>query len=211
MHDQRMNRWIALALLTALGCLGVQAGENPPLRITKESHEFVVQTPRGPLVITRVKTAFGIDKGYIQPLVPQPGVTPVTEIEVMKALNDPATLVIDMRDEDAPLKTTIPNTYHIPYNELEDHMAELGCVSVGKNQWNCADAYNIVGFCYGPMCVQSPAGIAILVHMGFPVSKISYYRGGMTDWVALGLTTVSGNRPLSSRVKLPVHSQSSNQ
>jgi hypothetical protein len=45
------------------------------------------------------------------------------------------------------------------------------------------------------MCVQSPAGIARIVHMGFPANKISYYRGGMMDWEALGLTTVKGYRP----------------
>jgi hypothetical protein len=31
--------------------------------------------------------------------------------------------------------------------------------------------------------------------MGFPVRNIAYYRGGMMDWEALGLTTVTGNRP----------------
>jgi hypothetical protein len=34
-----------------------------------------------------------------------------------------------------------------------------------------------------------------MVRAGFPVAKISYYRGGMMDWEALGLTTVIGNRP----------------
>lgn len=37
------------------------------------------------------KTACGVGKGFVQALVPQAGVTPVTEIEVLHALNDPAT------------------------------------------------------------------------------------------------------------------------
>ena len=190
-----MNRLIVLALLGAAWGVCAQADENKPLRITKESHEFVVQTPDGPLVITRAKKVGGVTKGFIQPLVPQPGVTPVTEIDVLHALNDPSTMVIDMRDDEDLLTSTIPNSYHIPYNELEDRMAELGCQQRGKNQWDCTGAFKIVAFCHGPMCVQSPAGIARIVHMGFPVNKISYYRGGMMDWEALGLTTVKSNRP----------------
>ena len=190
-----MSRLIGLALVGAAWGLCAQAEDNQPLRITKQSHEFVVQTPDGPLVITRAKRAGGITKGFIQPLVPQPGVTPVTEIDVLYALNDPSTMVIDMRDDEGPLGPTIPNSYHIPYTELEDRMDELGCQQRGKSQWDCAGAFKIIAFCHGPMCVQSPAGIARIVHMGFPVNKISYYRGGMMDWEALGLTTVKGNRP----------------
>ncbi|PJC18559.1 MAG: hypothetical protein CO065_08590, partial [Comamonadaceae bacterium CG_4_9_14_0_8_um_filter_57_21] len=67
---------------------------------------------------------------------------------------------------------------------------------LGKNRWDCAGAFKIVAFDYGPMCVQAPAGIANLLRMGYPVSKIYYYRGGMLDWEGLGLTTVVGNRPL---------------
>ncbi len=190
-----MSKLIALALVGAAWGLCAQAEDNQPLRITRYSDEFVVQTPDGPLVITRAKRPGGVTKGFIQPLVPQPGVTPVTEIDVLNALNDPSTMVIDMRDEDEPLGPTIPNSYHIPYNELEDRLDELGCLPRGKGQWDCSDASKIVAFCNGPLCFQSPAGIARIVHMGFPVNKISYYRGGMMDWEALGLTTVKGNRP----------------
>jgi len=40
------------------------------------------------------KTACGVGKGFVQALVPLAGVTPGTEIEVLHALNDPATMVI---------------------------------------------------------------------------------------------------------------------
>lgn len=195
-----MNKRVAWAVALGMawgGC--AQAADEPPLRITRDSTEFVVQTPSGPLVIKRSKTASGFGKGFVQAMVPQAGVTPVTEIEVLHALNDPATMVIDMRDEDEPLKTTIPNSYHIPYNEMEDRLDVLGCQRPSGKSWDCTRAVKIVAFCYGPMCVQSPAGIASIVRLGYPVGKISYYRGGMTDWEALGLTTVTGNRPLSSR------------
>ena len=191
-----MTRWLGVAWLALASALPVQADDAQPLRITQQSHEFVVQTPGGPLVIKRDKTACGAPLGFIQPLIPQPGVTPVSELDVLNALNDRATLVIDMRDEDEPLEATIPNSYHLAYNELEDRMDVLGCARLGKNRWDCAGAFKIIAFDYGPMCVQAPAGIANLLRMGFPVSKIFYYRGGMLDWEGLGLTTVVGNRPL---------------
>lgn len=184
----------AAALLTAMS-LSVLADGVELLRIVGQDRQFVIQTPAGPLTITRSMTACARNKGFLQPLVPLPGVRPVTEIEVLQALNDPQTMVIDMRDEEEPLKVTIPNTYHIPFNELEDRMGELGCTQQAKTQWDCTKAPQIVAFCNGPVCPQSPIGIASMVRAGFPVSKISYYRGGMMDWEALGLTTVKGNRP----------------
>jgi hypothetical protein len=34
--------------------------------------------------------------------------------------------------------------------------------------------------------------MAAMTRDGFPATKIYYYRGGMLDWDALGLTTVKG-------------------
>jgi len=182
---------VAAALALALPCIA----NAQELRLLEQSRSFIVHTPSGPVTITRSKTACGSDKGYLQPLVPLAGVRPVTEIEVLRALNDPSTMVIDMRDEDAPLDATIPNSYHIAYNEIEDRLDEVGCKRTTGKRWDCTRASKVIAFCYGPMCLQSPAGIQRMVRMGFPVRNISYYRGGMMDWEALGLTTVTGNRP----------------
>jgi len=189
-----MIRPCVIAVVTLWGATHACATDTQGLRMLGQERAFVVNTPGGPFTITRSKTACGSDKGYLQPLVPLVGVRPVTEIEVLHALNDPSTMVIDMRDEEDPLDATIPHTYHIAYNEIEDRLDELGCVKAAGKRWNCAKAKKIIAFCYGPMCLQSPAGIRHLVHMGFPVNKIAYYRGGMMDWEALGLSTVSGNR-----------------
>jgi rhodanese-related sulfurtransferase len=185
---------ITIAALCAV-TLACASDAPQALRIIGEERQFVVNTPSGPLTITRHSTACASDKGYLQPLVPLKGVRPVTELEVLEALNDVNTMVIDMRDEDEPLDATIPNSFHIPYNEIEDRLDELGCVKTASKRWSCAKAKKIVAFCYGPMCLQSPAGIRSMVRAGFPVSKIAYYRGGLMDWEALGLSTVTGSRP----------------
>ncbi|MEY2653501.1 MAG: hypothetical protein RLZZ524_528 [Pseudomonadota bacterium] len=186
---------LALAGSLALAGATATAAEPERLRLIGQDREFIVHTPAGPLTVTRVMTSCALNKGYLQPLVPLPGVHPVTEIEVLHALNDPHTMVIDMRDEDDPLEATIPNSFHIPFNELEDRLDELGCVRRPSRAWDCSSSAKIVAFCNGPVCPQSPVGIAAIVRAGFAVDKISYYRGGMMDWEALGLTTVKGNRP----------------
>lgn len=205
MQHQGVGRALALAILmVAWGqLLPALAQAEEPLRITRDSTKFVVQTPQGPLTILRARTACGAPLGFIQPLVPKPGITPVNEIDVLHALNDPQTMVIDMRDEDEPLDATIPNSYHIPYNELEDRLDVLGCKRPPGKAWDCSQAVKIVAFCYGPMCLQSPTGIANLLRLGYPATKISYYRGGMLDWEGIGLTTVVGNRRLPNRAGTP--------
>ena len=45
-------------------------------------------------------------------------------------------------------------------------------------------------FCIGIWCPQSTANIKTLVALGYPVYKLKWYRGGMQDWVSVGLTTV---------------------
>lgn len=188
--------WSALWLVLSFALLTpVWAGEPESLRLIGSDTQFVVQTPSGPVTVTRSKTVCAFPKGVLQPLVPLPGVTPVTEIEVLHALNNPAVMVIDMRDEEDPLEATIPNTFHIPYNEIEDRLDKLACKRRADKSWDCSGAFGIIAFCHGPMCLQSPAGIKNMVRMGYPVEKISYYRGGMMDWQALGLTTVKGSRP----------------
>jgi hypothetical protein len=78
---------LAAALLTA-GSMPALAEGAELLRIIGQDRQFVIQTPAGPLAITRSMTACARNEGFLQSLVPSPGVRPVTEIEVLQALND---------------------------------------------------------------------------------------------------------------------------
>ena len=184
---------LLLALLVGAGA-AAWAQPAKPLRLIGNSTQLMVQTESGPLLVTRSPTPLTPSKGVLQALVPVPGVQPVTEIEVLQALNDPGVMLLDMRDEDGPPLPTIPNAYQMPYAEVEDRLDELGCTRQSDRRWDCAQALRVIAFCFGPMCVQSPAGMARMVQAGFPADKIGYYRGGMMDWQALGLTTVTGYR-----------------
>ena len=160
-----------------------------PLNIFDNQKSVTVQTVKGPVVITRTMTASAKNGGTLQPLIPVAGVHPVGEIEILDALSDRNALVVDMRDPNDRVKGTIPGSIGIPYTEVASRLNELGCKKNG-NAWNCESAKKIFAFCNGPVCPQSPMAIKAMTRDGFPADKIYYYRGGMLDWDALGLTLV---------------------
>lgn len=160
------------------------------LEITKDTKKLVVETPDGPVEFVRQKNETQLITGFLQPIVPIPGVTPVGELEVLDALGDPDFLVVDMREPKWRIKATIPGSASIPFSHVAQRLDELGC-SRTPSGWDCADAQNAVVFCNGPACPQSAIAIDAMVREGFPPQKIFYYRGGMQDWLVLGLTTVA--------------------
>jgi rhodanese-related sulfurtransferase len=184
----------ALAAMLALIALALApaAAVDEKLRIIGEDKAFVVETDDGKVTITRVMTDCALNKGFLQPMVPVEGVTPVGEIEVLNGLNDPDTLVVDMREVEWFAQATIPAAKHIPYTEVAGRLDELGCKK-SSGAWDCANAKKVIAFCNGPVCPQSPQAIKAMHREGFPMSKVMYYRGGMLAWKALGFTTVEGD------------------
>lgn len=185
-----MNKHWMLAAALALAT-GTVAAEN--LRIIDETTEFVVTKANGKQVtITRTMTPCAKNKGWIQVMEPEPGVTVVGEIEILNALNDRDALVIDMRSQEEYLAKTIPGSVGIPYTEVATRLDELGCEK-SADAWKCAAPKKVYAFCNGPVCPQSPMAIHAMVREGFPADHIFYYRGGMLDWDALGFTTAPGD------------------
>lgn len=161
------------------------------LRIIDTEKSVEVQTNDGPVTITRVMTNCAKNKGWLQPLVPAPGIIPVAEMEVLEAIGNPDILLVDMRTQEWFIERTIPGAVNIPYTEIAMRLDELGCVKTADG-FDCSDAVVVLGFCNGPVCPQSPSAMNAMIREGFPAENIMYYRGGMLDWDALGLTTVQG-------------------
>ena len=136
-------------------------------------------------------TDCALNKGWLQPLVPVEGAHPATEIEVLEALNDPDFVVVDMRTVEWRAEATIPGSIHIPYTQVAGRLDELDCSKTDAG-WDCANAVKVVGFCNGPVCPQSQIAMKAMHREGFQADSIYYYRDGMLDWHALGLTTVEG-------------------
>jgi rhodanese-related sulfurtransferase len=127
--------------------------------------------------------------------------------------------IIDARTPSWHAKGTIPGSINIPFTvfekpaddpELAEVLERLGAKErddvnivmrslekVGlfsgdqkTDSWDFSEAKQLLLWCNGPWCGQSPRAIHALISLGYPAEKLYYYRGGMQMWQSLGLTTV---------------------
>lgn len=128
-------------------------------------------------------------------------------------------LLIDARTPAWYKKGTIPGSVNIPFTVFEANDDDTALADVLKKlgvrkrssvsgfirtleNWGFLngafknDVYDfshtkeLILWCNGPWCGQSPRAIKALVTLGYPKERIRYYRGGMQTWQMLGLTTV---------------------
>ena len=93
---------------------------------------------------------------------------------------------------------TIPSAINIPFSILSTkgdnpfigQIFELFGANKSKGKWDFSKAQTVLVFDNGPWCQQGVRAMKNLVHLGYPKSKILYYRGGMQFWQILGLTTI---------------------
>lgn len=127
-----------------------------------------------------------------------PGVETVGELEVIaflqRAVAEGRGLAIDSRAPDWFAKGTIPGAVNVPASTLEatnpyrqDILKALGAIE-NRNKMDFDGAMELLLFCNGPWCEDTPRAIQNLVSAGYPPEKLKYYRGGMQVWMMLGLT-----------------------
>lgn len=134
-------------------------------------------------------------------------------------LRDGSGVLIDARTQSWFRKGTIPGSVNYPFTlfakdhsapELQQMLRDFGAVERGEvgaieaqleawgivdarhktRDWDFSAAKDLVLWCNGPACGQSPRAIRSLLDAGYPGDKIKYYRGGMQMWQLWGLTTV---------------------
>lgn len=134
-------------------------------------------------------------------------------------LRDETGVLIDARTPAWYQKGTIPGSVSYPFTDLsmppddpvwdelllefgakparEPGLVEQAMQGMGLSEkrlqsgkWDFSDAKNLVLFCNGPACDQSPRAIKNLLATGYPAEKLFYYRGGMQMWELWGLTTI---------------------
>jgi rhodanese-related sulfurtransferase len=117
--------------------------------------------------------------GTIQPMTLAPGVQTIGELELIEHLRAGHQLV-DTRLAEFVHQGTIPGAIAIAHTEIQDHLEELD------------PERPVALFCNGPQCAATPDAVRRLLTAGRPPGLILYYRGGMHDWMTLGLPVELG-------------------
>ena len=132
-----------------------------------------------------------------------PGIETVGELELLDFLDQQVAtgkgLLIDARMPKFYNSETIPGSINIPFvlftTAIDEVLPLLGANN--DSSWNFDDAKQLLLWCNGPWCDQSPRALNALADAGYPSEKLRYYRGGMQLWKVLGLTTI---QPVSNEV-----------
>ena len=142
----------------------------------------------------------------IQPMQLAKGVETLGELEVLDFLQricqgESKLLVVDSRTTDWYAKGTIPGAANIPYAQnmagqaadlpgVKKTLRDLFGVKESAGTRDFSAALTLAIFCNGPWCGQTPSYIRTLLALGYPATKLKWYRGGMQDWCSLGLTVI---------------------
>ena len=147
--------------------------------------------------------------GMPQPMSLAKGLETVGELEFIeymkKAQTDDTIVIVDSRKPGWYERLRIPGAINIPFTEFKtkegaiDIMEdELGVVVKEDGTLDFSNAKTMAVYCNGYWCGQTPAMVKnvkySLLNMGYPVSKIKYYRGGMQAWTSFGLTVVGSGK-----------------
>lgn len=203
---------LPLALLIGLG-----TAQGRQVNITRSLDQFTVRHGEHEVVVMRnqdngavLENDFALTSRPCPPFCAQPmtvasGVKTIGEVELVEfmrtRLADGSGVLIDARTENWHRRGTIPGSVNIPFTHLspaqgadaftlEDALALLGVVE-GDQGWDFSQARQVVLWCNGPWCGQSPTAIRGMLSIGYPAEKILYYRGGMQLWQVFGLPVVS--------------------
>jgi len=133
---------------------------------------------------------------FIEPFHVSDGIETYGELEVLDFISKKRGLFVDARLANWFAKSAIPSSVNIPFKiflsdtpERTKTLKALGAKGSGSS-WDFKNAKTILLYCNGAWCGQSPAAIHALIELGYPKSKMKYYRGGMQSWQLLGLTTI---------------------
>lgn len=171
--------------------------DGKPVRIQR------IQDTKHKLTNSYTKTSRPAPPFSIQPFQPIKGVETVSELDVLDFLKNQVALnkgiLLDARMPKWNRAGTIPGSTNIPFsilaaksdNRYIDKIFSLLSVTKMNGSWNFSQAHSLLIFDNGPWCQQGLRAMQNLIKLGYPKSKILYYRGGMQYWQILGLTTIS--------------------
>jgi rhodanese-related sulfurtransferase len=203
-----IGKLLSLSLLVStLSAVEVNIKEGLPFVDVDINGEAIrierIQDTSNKLKNSYTKTSRPAPPFTIQPFQPIKGIETVTELDVIdfiaKEVNENSGILIDARMPKWHQVGTIPGAINIPFSILSTkgenpfigQIFELFGASNNAGKWDFSKAQTILIFDNGPWCQQGVRAMKNLVHLGYPKSKIWYYRGGIQYWQILGLTTIT--------------------
>jgi rhodanese-related sulfurtransferase len=161
-----------------------------------------IQDTKHKLTNSYSKTSRPAPPFSIQPFQPIKGIETVSELDVIDFLKNQVSknkgILIDARMPKWNKAGTIPGSTNIPFSILgatgkNNYIAKIfSLLDVKKvnGSWNFDNAQKLLIFDNGPWCQQGVRAMQNLIKLGYPKSKMLYYRGGMQYWQILGLSTM---------------------
>lgn len=143
-----------------------------------EVFEFIeqkVNTGRGILIDARVPAWY--NRGTI------PGSINIPFTEFERKPTDP-----DLADLMAKIGAKRRNQVGFIEHNWDRALQTVGISTQRSGFWDFSESPDLLLWCNGPWCGQSPRAIRALVALGFPSEKLYNYRGGMQMWQLFGLT-----------------------
>lgn len=202
-------RRLSVVLLTCATCPGLSAlaqdvqiaPEQADVSFTVNGQSYAIsrdQNQENQLAGEFARTSRACPPFCIQPMQIAAGVVTIAELETLEFLQtkvaDGTGLLIDSRLPDWFAKGTIPAAVNVPFATLDatnpyrtEILQALGATGA-PGDLDFSNALDLVLFSNGPWDDQASRAILNLLDAGYPSEKIRYYRGGMQDWLLLGLT-----------------------
>jgi len=170
--------------------------DGKPIRIQR------IQDTKHKLTNSYSKTSRPAPPFSIQAFQPIKGIETVSELDVIDFLKNQVAhnkgVLLDARMPKWNKAGTIPGSTNIPFSILaskgnSDYIEKIfSLLSIQKegNSWDFNNAQKLLIFDNGPWCQQGVRAMKNLLKLGYPKSKMLYYRGGMQYWQILGLSTI---------------------
>jgi rhodanese-related sulfurtransferase len=143
-------------------------------RLARRRDAFMVPRP-----VSEAPGLFVVDAtwGRIMPMTVAPCVRTVGELELMAHVAAGLPLV-DTRLRRYIEGGMLPSARWLAHTDLPERAGELD------------RTVDTILYCNGPQCAATPDAIRVLLDAGHPAERLLYYRGGIHDWLTLGLPLV---------------------
>lgn len=200
---------LAGGVLLTLVCMGAPVpaqdvrltADRPDASFTVNGQSFQIsraQDQENLLTGEFARTSRACPPFCIQPMQAAPDVETVAELEVIAFLETQVAqgtgLLIDARLPDWFAKGSIPAAVNVPFATLDatnpyrtEILQALGATGP-DGDLDFSGALALTLFSNGPWDDQANRAMTNLLNAGYPAEKLLYYRGGLQDWLMLGLT-----------------------